>query len=67
MSDTVHIRLELRDDGDCFAGRATSDETSREFHGWIGLMGAIEALYPAAAAHAAVSATTTTYEEQEGQ
>ena len=67
MSDTVHIRLELRDDGDCFAGRATSDEGSREFHGWIGLMGAIEALYPAAAANAAVSPATTTYEEQEAQ
>ena len=46
MSAVVHIRLELRPDGDCFAGRATSDEGSREFHGWIGLMGAIEALYP---------------------
>ncbi len=45
---TVHIRLELRDDGDEFAGRAISDEGSREFHGWLGLMGAIEALYPAA-------------------
>ena len=67
MSDTVHIRLELRDDGDCFAGRATSDEASREFHGWIGLMGAIEALYPAAAEHAAVSPNTTTYEEQEAR
>ena len=67
MSGTVHIRLELRDDGDCFAGRATSDEASREFHGWIGLMGAIEALYPAAAEHAAVSPNPTTYEEQEAR
>ena len=46
---TTHIRLELRPDGDAFAGRAISDEASREFHGWLGLMGAIEALYPAAA------------------
>ena len=46
MSATVHIRLELRPDGDCFAGRAISDEGSREFHGWLGLMGALEALYP---------------------
>ena len=41
---TVHIRLEIREDGDGFAGRAISDEASREFHGWIGLMGAIEGL-----------------------
>ena len=45
---TFHIRLELRDEGQEFAGRAISDEGSREFHGWIGLMGAIEALYPEA-------------------
>jgi hypothetical protein len=49
-SGPVHIRLELRVDGDCFAGRAISDGGSREFHGWMGLMGAIEALYPPAAA-----------------
>ena len=48
MTTTVHIRLELRPDGDCLAGRAISDLESREFHGWMGLMGAIEALYPAA-------------------
>jgi hypothetical protein len=41
---TTHIRLELRPDGDTFAGRATSDMASREFHGWLGLIGAIEAL-----------------------
>jgi hypothetical protein len=46
MSAVTHIRLELRPDGDCFAGRAISDEESREFHGWLGLMGALEALYP---------------------
>ncbi len=46
MNGIVHIRLELRSEGDAFAGRATSDEGSREFHGWMGLMGAIEALYP---------------------
>jgi hypothetical protein len=48
MSESVHIRLELRPDGDCFAGRAISDLESREFHGWMGLMGAVEALYAAA-------------------
>jgi hypothetical protein len=48
MTGPVHIRLELRPDGDCFAGRAISDEGSREFHGWMGLMGAVEALYPPA-------------------
>ena len=46
---TTHIRLELRADGDTFAGRAISDEESREFHGWLGLMGAIESLFPAIA------------------
>jgi hypothetical protein len=46
----THIRLELRADGDTFAGRAISDKESREFHGWLGLMGAIEALYPTSAA-----------------
>jgi hypothetical protein len=45
---TTHIRLELRPDGDSFAGRATSDTESREFHGWIGLIGAIETLLAAA-------------------
>ena len=45
---TTHIRLELRPDGDTFAGRAISDAESREFHGWLGLMGAIEALFPTA-------------------
>ena len=45
---TTHIRLELRPDGDTFAGRATSDTESREFHGWLGLVGAIEALFPTA-------------------
>ena len=42
---TTHIRLELRPNGDSFAGRAISDKESREFHGWLGLMGVIEALY----------------------
>ena len=59
MGTTVHIRLELRPDGDCLSGRAISDEASREFHGWIGLMGAIEALYPQADV-----TTTTTDKEQ---
>lgn len=43
---TTHIRLELRPEGDSFTGRATSDETSLDFHGWLGLLGAIEALCP---------------------
>ena len=59
----AHIRLELRPDGDCFVGRATSDEGSREFHGWIGLIGAIEALWPPSAANAAVATTITPNEE----
>ena len=41
----THIRLELHPDGDTFAGRAISDEGSLEFHGWLGLLGAIESLY----------------------
>lgn len=45
----VHVRLELRSDGEAIWGRAISDESSREFHGWLGLIGAIEALCPAAA------------------
>jgi len=48
MTNAIHIRLELRSEGDCFAGRAISDEGSREFHGWMGLMGAVEALYASA-------------------
>ena len=47
---TTHIRLELRPDGDTFAGRATSDSESCEFHGWLGLIGAIEALVSSSAA-----------------
>ena len=54
---TFHLRLEISDQSGDFAGRAITDEGSREFHGWLGLMGAIEALYPAAI-------TTTTLEEQ---
>lgn len=45
---TFHVHLEIREEDGSFAGRAISDESSREFHGWLGLMGAIEALYPAA-------------------
>jgi hypothetical protein len=54
MSGTVHVRLEIRAQDGEFGGRAISDTESREFHGWIGLIGAIEALCPATAA-----ATTT--------
>ena len=45
----AHVRLELHTDGESLWGRAISDEASREFHGWIGLIGAIEALCPMAA------------------
>ncbi|HYH59439.1 MAG TPA: hypothetical protein VD790_09500 [Thermoleophilaceae bacterium] len=44
---TTQITLEIRPDGDTFAGLATSATDRREFHGWLGLMGALEALSPA--------------------
>jgi hypothetical protein len=44
----VHVRLEIQA-GEDFRGRAISDHQSREFHGWIGLIGAIEALTEQAA------------------
>ena len=47
MSGAGHIRLELQADGDAFSGTAISEQESREFHGWLGLIGAIEALLPA--------------------
>jgi hypothetical protein len=41
----ISISLELRVQEDSFAGRATTDSgRQRAFTGWIGLMGAIEAL-----------------------
>jgi hypothetical protein len=41
----VSISLELRVQEDSFAGRATTDSgRQRDFTGWLGLMGAIEAL-----------------------
>ena len=41
----ITIRLELRVQDDSFAGRATTDSgQEREFTGWLGLMGAIDAL-----------------------
>jgi hypothetical protein len=40
----ISISLELRVQEDSFAGRATTDSgQEREFTGWLGLMGAIEA------------------------
>jgi hypothetical protein len=40
----ISISLELRVDQDSFAGRATTGSgQQREFTGWLGLMGAIEA------------------------
>jgi len=58
MSQTVHIRLELRPDGDCLTGRVISDAESREFHGWMGLIGALEALYGGALERVGVPAET---------
>lgn len=57
MSGPIHVRLEIRAENGEFGGRAISDTESREFHGWIGLIGAIEALCPA-------TANTTTEAEQ---
>ncbi|MFL5843992.1 MAG: hypothetical protein ACJ762_04795 [Solirubrobacteraceae bacterium] len=44
MTGPTHVRLELHADGETFRGRAISDVESREFHGWIGLVGTIEAM-----------------------
>lgn len=42
---TITIRLELSAHDDSFAGRATTDSgQQRDFTGWLGLMGAIDAL-----------------------
>ena len=46
MSPAGHIRLELLTDGDSLSGTAIGEQESREFHGWLGLIGAIEALLP---------------------
>jgi hypothetical protein len=41
----ITIRLELRAQDDSFAGRATTASgQGRDFTGWLGLMGAIDAL-----------------------
>jgi hypothetical protein len=41
----ITIRLELRAQDDSFAGRATTESGhERDFTGWLGLMGAIDAL-----------------------
>jgi hypothetical protein len=41
----ISISLELQVDEDPFAGRATTDSgRQRDFTGWIGLLGAIDAL-----------------------
>ena len=47
MSPAGHIRLELLTEGDSLSGTAIGEHESREFHGWLGLIGAIEALLPA--------------------
>jgi hypothetical protein len=41
----VKVTLELRADGESLVGRATGpDGVAREFAGWIGLVGVIDAL-----------------------
>lgn len=56
LTGPTHVRLELHADGEAFRGRAISDVESREFHGWIGLVGTLEAMIEnvAAARDAAV-------------
>ena len=45
----IQIALELEPDGDSLSGRATgADGTTREFSGWIGLMGLVDSLIDAA-------------------
>jgi hypothetical protein len=46
MNETpISISLELQVEDDSFAGRASNrDGQAREFTGWVGLMGAIDAL-----------------------
>jgi hypothetical protein len=42
---TVSIRLEVQVDGDDVRGHASSgDQAARPFAGWLGLIGAIDAL-----------------------
>jgi hypothetical protein len=44
-ANPISISLELRLEDDSFAGRAETDSgQARDFTGWLGLMGAIEAL-----------------------
>jgi hypothetical protein len=44
-STTTEITLELSFDGDCVCGHVRgADGARREFHGWIGLMGVLDAL-----------------------
>ncbi len=44
---SVVIRLELHLTDDAMSGRATdSSGTARQFTGWLGLLGAIDALVP---------------------
>jgi len=42
---TIEIKLELELDGETVSGRATDDRgVTREFSGWIGLMGLVDSL-----------------------
>jgi hypothetical protein len=50
LTGPTHVRLELHADGEAFRGRAISDVESREFHGWVGLVGTLEAMIETAAA-----------------
>jgi hypothetical protein len=48
--ETVVIRLELHLDDESLTGRASDGTgTAKEFVGWIGLVGAIDALVPGSA------------------
>ena len=42
---TIEIKLELELDGETVSGRATDDDgQTREFSGWIGLIGLVDSL-----------------------
>ena len=47
--NSVLITLELEPDGETLSGHAAgADGVRREFHGWIGLMGVLDAVLDAA-------------------
>ena len=52
-STSIHIDLDLELDGGCLSGRARNDSGPvREFSGWLGMVGAIDALLPPTSAPA---------------